>query len=89
MSRAAGCGFYREEMHERIDAYNGVNPASEFIIYSRVPDTELHVSDAGVYSQNLLANPGFELVGSTRRPEPGSRGELGIALPAVAIAKAG
>jgi hypothetical protein len=48
---------------QRIDAYNGVNPANEFIIYSRVADTEFYVSEAGVYSQNLLANPGFELVG--------------------------
>lgn len=48
---------------QRIDAYNGVSPANEFIIYSNVADTEFYVSDAGVYSQNLLSNPGFETIG--------------------------
>lgn len=53
---------------QRISAYNGANPANEFIIYSTVPDTEFYVSDAGVYSQNLLANPGFEVVGPSGSP---------------------
>jgi len=48
---------------QRIDAYNGVSPANEFIIYSNLADTEFYVSDAGVYSQNLLSNPGFEIIG--------------------------
>jgi hypothetical protein len=33
-----------------------------------VADTEFYVSDAGVYSQNLLANPGFEFVGPSGSP---------------------
>lgn len=53
---------------QRISAYNGVNPANEFIIYSTVADTEFYVSDAGVYSQNLLANPGFETIGPIGSP---------------------
>jgi hypothetical protein len=53
---------------QRVDAYNGVNPANEFIIYATVPDTEFYVSEAGVYSQNLLANPGFEVVGPSGSP---------------------
>jgi hypothetical protein len=53
---------------QRIDAYNGVSPANEFIIYSTVADTEFYVSEAGVYSQNLLANPGFEVVGPSGSP---------------------
>lgn len=53
---------------QRISAYNGVNPANEFIIYATVPDTEFYVSEAGVTSQNLLANPGFETVGPNGSP---------------------
>jgi hypothetical protein len=53
---------------QRISAYNGGSPANEFIIYSTVADTEFYVSDAGVYSQNLLANPGFEIVGPSGSP---------------------
>ena len=53
---------------QRIQAYNGASPANEFIIYSNVADTEFYVSDAGVYSQNLLANPGFEVVGPSGSP---------------------
>ena len=53
---------------QRLDAYNGGSPANELIIYSTVADTEFYVSDAGVYSQNLLANPGFETVGPNGSP---------------------
>jgi hypothetical protein len=53
---------------QRIDAYNGVSPANEFIIYATKPGTEFYVDEAGVYSQNLVANPGFETIGPSGSP---------------------